>query len=170
MRKKSDKQNGFTIIEVSLVLAVGGLIFLMVFVALPSMQRLARDSQRKEDVTQLMNSIKKFMTNNRQGLPTGSGTVEYTNGNVTSGTWRGFYKTYLGENFNDPSGTRYKLNVETLTESKKQYTYTSTAMDYTMHIEISARCDGEHAVKTENPRKIAIVYRLEGSGVFCDDM
>ena len=33
------KNKGFTIIEVVLVLAIAGLIFAMVFIALPSMQR-----------------------------------------------------------------------------------------------------------------------------------
>ena len=33
------RKNGFTIIEVVLVLAIGGLIFLMVFIALPALQQ-----------------------------------------------------------------------------------------------------------------------------------
>ena len=37
-------KKGFTIIEVVLVLAIAGLIFLMVFVALPALQRGQRDS------------------------------------------------------------------------------------------------------------------------------
>ena len=40
-----DKSNtkGLTIIEVVLVLAIAGLIFLMVFIALPALQRNQRD-------------------------------------------------------------------------------------------------------------------------------
>lgn len=38
---------GFTIIEVVLVLAIAGLIFLMVFIALPALQRGQRDTQRR---------------------------------------------------------------------------------------------------------------------------
>ena len=37
-------KKGFTIIEVVLVLAVAGLIFLMVFLALPALQRAQRDT------------------------------------------------------------------------------------------------------------------------------
>ena len=41
-------KNGFTIIEVVLVLAIAGLIFLMVFIALPALQRSQRDTQKKK--------------------------------------------------------------------------------------------------------------------------
>ena len=41
-----NSKKGFTIIEVVLVLAIGGLIFLMVFIALPALQRSQRDAQR----------------------------------------------------------------------------------------------------------------------------
>ena len=41
----SENKKGFTIIEVVLVLAIAGLIFLMVFLALPALQRSQRDSQ-----------------------------------------------------------------------------------------------------------------------------
>ena len=39
MKQHQAKQEGFTIIEVMLVLAIAALIFLMVFVALPALQR-----------------------------------------------------------------------------------------------------------------------------------
>ena len=47
-RNRSSQAEGFTIIEVVLVLAIAGLIFLMVFVALPALQRSQRDTQRKK--------------------------------------------------------------------------------------------------------------------------
>ena len=53
MLRKNFQKNGFTIIEVVLVLAVAGLIFLMVFLALPALQRSQRDTQRKSDIARL---------------------------------------------------------------------------------------------------------------------
>ncbi|MBP9489769.1 hypothetical protein KBE88_03345, partial [Candidatus Saccharibacteria bacterium] len=44
----------FTIIEVVLVLAIAGLIFLMVFIALPALQRNQRDTQRKNDIARIV--------------------------------------------------------------------------------------------------------------------
>ena len=51
--KKHKLYKGFTIIEVVLVLAIAGLIFLMVFLALPALQRSQRDTQRKNDMARL---------------------------------------------------------------------------------------------------------------------
>ena len=44
-------KKGFTIIEVVLVLAIAGLIFLMVFLALPALQRSQRNQQYKNNVS-----------------------------------------------------------------------------------------------------------------------
>ena len=53
-------KKGFTIIEVVLVLAIAGLIFLMVFVALPALQRGQRDSQRRSDISRFMSQINSY--------------------------------------------------------------------------------------------------------------
>ena len=50
MASNKEQQSGFTIIEVVLVLAIAGLIFLMVFIALPALQKGQRDTQRKRDL------------------------------------------------------------------------------------------------------------------------
>ena len=49
----SSQKPAFTIIEVVLVLAIAGLIFLMVFIALPALQRNQRDTQRKTSLNNL---------------------------------------------------------------------------------------------------------------------
>ena len=53
VRKNFLQERGFTIIEVVLVLAVAGLIFLMIFLALPALQRSQRDTQRKREIASL---------------------------------------------------------------------------------------------------------------------
>lgn len=53
IRWNSKKQEGFTIIEVVLVLAVAGLIFLVVFSAIPRLQASRRDNQIKRDMEAL---------------------------------------------------------------------------------------------------------------------
>lgn len=62
-------KKGFTIIEVVLVLAIAGLIFLMVFLALPALQRSQRDTQRKNDVSRLQAAINDYKSANRGKLP-----------------------------------------------------------------------------------------------------
>ena len=70
MPSKQRKNNkGFTIIEVVLVLAIAGLIFLMVFVAFPALQRSQNDTQRQNDIARLSTQITNFKTNNTNGIP-----------------------------------------------------------------------------------------------------
>ena len=61
-------KKGFTIIEVVLVLAVAGLIFLMVFLALPALQRAQRDAQRKQDLAIVRAAINTYKSNNGGSL------------------------------------------------------------------------------------------------------
>ena len=58
-----NSKQGFTIIEVVLVLAIAGLIFLMVFVALPALQRSQRDTQRRNDMSRVDTSLVQYQTN-----------------------------------------------------------------------------------------------------------
>jgi len=67
MSRQQLKQAGFTIIEVVLVLAIAALIFLMVFIALPALQRSQRDDARKKDVTITASAVQSWQGNNRSG-------------------------------------------------------------------------------------------------------
>lgn len=68
--KIENKNKGFTIIEVVLVLAIAGLIFMMVFIALPAVQRSQRDSARKSDVGVVVSGVSSYTGNNRGAFPT----------------------------------------------------------------------------------------------------
>ena len=62
-------KQGFTIIEVVLVLAIAGLIFLMVFIALPALQRSQRNQQYKRNVSMGVAMLQRYKANNRNQLP-----------------------------------------------------------------------------------------------------
>lgn len=68
--KKTTK--GFTIIEVVLVLAIAGLIFLMVFVALPALRKGQRDTARKNDVSIVSTAVSNYVSANRGSYPDNS--------------------------------------------------------------------------------------------------
>ena len=70
-KDNTNTKKGFTIIEVVLVLAIAGLIFLMVFVALPALQRSQRDTARRNDLARVDTSLVQYQTNN-QGTNDGS--------------------------------------------------------------------------------------------------
>lgn len=59
-------KSGFTIIEVVLVLAIAGLIFFAVFIALPALQRNRRDTQRRQDMARLQDALTRYKANNRK--------------------------------------------------------------------------------------------------------
>lgn len=60
--KKTEK--GFTIIEVALVLAIGALIFLVVFLAVPALQRNQRNDARKRDISNVVEAVSDYNSNN----------------------------------------------------------------------------------------------------------
>lgn len=152
----TQQKKGFTIIEVVLVLAIAGLIFLMVFIALPALQRGQRDSQRNQDLSRAQTAINKYQSNNRGALPT---------------NWVTFRTNYLavgGDAFTDPSGKNYLFvtsgeaapTVKDMTES----TQTTVRIYYTT----GATCGTDGAVTTgQGNRKVALRMVLEGGGVAC---
>lgn len=94
--KNINNKKGFTIIEVVLVLAIAGLIFLMVFVALPSLQRSQRDTQRRQDYANLLAAVESYITNHGGKLPTA---------NSIAGTM-------INSEGKDPSGNPYTVTVQ----------------------------------------------------------
>ena len=70
--KRIENNKGFTIIEVVLVLAIAGLIFLMVFIALPALQAGQRDTARKADVSSVAAAVNSYSSNNRGAFPPNS--------------------------------------------------------------------------------------------------
>lgn len=78
---------GFTIIEVVLVLAIAGLIFLMVFVALPALQAGQRDTARKNDVSTVAAAVNSFSSANKGNFPDSAQLNQYVpnkSGNTTT--------------------------------------------------------------------------------------
>lgn len=97
-----NKTRGFTIIEVVLVLAIAGLIFLVVFLALPALQRGQRDNQRKQDLGKLMSQVVAYQANTQGVLPNGAWNT----------TFKSNYLTVNGS-FADPSsGATYTITQQ----------------------------------------------------------
>ena len=160
MAKNNTKsKKGFTIIEVVLVLAIAGLIFLMVFVALPSLQRSQRDTQRRSDMARLATAIANWQANHDNNLPS-------TAANATS-LLNDYLRQGDGE-FTDPDRGNYTLTITAASSSNisnRPTANTSAIMMFT-----GAQCtDGAPAVKANSPRSYAIIYQLEGSGLYCLD-
>lgn len=198
-RKKVEpiERGGFTIIEVVLVLAVAGLIFLMVFIALPALQRSQRDTQRRENLGAVTKAITNYQTNNNGKLPGNGGVSPYdeeTKKNETKlDTWCTsatpsdsmdsknstagcLIKRYIaGTNdeyntFSDPDGYTYGLKIQNYNETAVNTVRGLSTMDHTIYVFRHARCgDNETAVESKNARDYVVMYLMEGSGMYCQD-
>lgn len=154
-----NNKKGFTIIEVVLVLAIAGLIFLMVFIALPALQRGQRDTQRRDDMSKFLSQVNSYSTNN-------NGRVPAANDDTVKKTGTGFLDSYLKRNdgeFQDPqTGENYDV-IYGVGNNKKGNTKTIVYAT-------QAECNGEDIVtKSGATRSVAIQIELEGSGYFCQD-
>lgn len=145
---QTNKEKGFTIIEVVLVLAIAGLIFLMVFIALPALQRNQRDTQRKNDLSRVQTAVQNYQSNNRNRLPTFD--AAFISSYLTSG----------GDTFTDPNGNNYTFHAGS---NPTTFNTTSAQIYYT----IGAVCDGEQVATGKGNQKVALQYKLEGGGVAC---
>ncbi len=129
----SQTKAGFTIIEVVLVLAIAGLIFLMVFVALPALQRSQRDTQRRNDMSRVDTSLVQYQTNhsnltdnlpnpgNESSVWQASSDNTFGKDGCGSNIACQFIRDYMNtgssendgkaNNFADPNGTPYSLVI-----------------------------------------------------------
>jgi len=174
--KKMKRKNGFTIIEVVLVLAIAGLIFLMVFIALPALQRSQRDTQRKDDIARAQTALNSFMSNNRGRVPDRNGW-----GSCVAGSATGFCERYLlvgGDVFEDPDGTSYEFVATRQDETPQAQpgtggvggealSWSNTDDRHKIFVYGHATWDGEEAVRASGARNIAFRYALEGGSVIC---
>jgi prepilin-type N-terminal cleavage/methylation domain-containing protein len=67
---KQKREQGFTIIEVLIVLAIAALIFLIVFLAVPALNRSSHNNAIKHDAANVLSAIQTFESNNNGQLPT----------------------------------------------------------------------------------------------------
>lgn len=69
LSKLSRSNKGFTIIEVLIVMAIAGLIMLIVFLAVPALQRNSRNTSFRQEASQLLSAVAEFASNKNGSLP-----------------------------------------------------------------------------------------------------
>lgn len=189
-------KKGFTIIEVVLVLAIAGLIFLMVFIALPALQRTQRNTQREDDMARVISAVNDFQTNN-------NGKTPFNISPMTTTTLSNFVTRYLdsectgtqsnasitnftscGAQFLDPDGQPYqikyvgevgtgsdKIKADTITSYlKKDTNSTAATFDHVFYGFTNAGCGDEGVVVAgTGVRQVAIFFVEEGGAIACND-
>jgi len=148
VQKLEKRQKGFTIIEVMIVLAIAGLILLIVFLAVPALQRSSRNTRRRSDISAILGAVSEYTNNNGGSLPAASGNfnTQFANANPTLGYYtiaanvKWVYQTSATAVADPASGDKV------------------TVANY-------AKCSGNAAVAAgANARTVVAVYDAEGSG------
>lgn len=77
MKRLSRDSRGFTITEMMIVLAIAGMILLIIFEAIPALQRSSRNNQRRQDVQTMLAAVSHYELNDSGNFPLscGSGAV-----------------------------------------------------------------------------------------------
>lgn len=143
MLKNSKSQKGFTIIEVLIVLAIAGLILLIVFLAVPALQRNSRNTSIKNDVQNVLGGVAEFQAANNGRLPTaigGTGTINYTS-------------TVAGSN-----STSIDVQGSTVVTSNTAAPAAAAPALGTIAVSIGFKCSG-----TASSRSVAALYSIETS-------
>ncbi len=163
------KASGFTIIEVIIVLAIAGLIMVVVFIAVPQLQRNQRNNAREAVVNRVATEANNYASNNTGNIPTADANA--TTG--FSGTAGGFYTRYIANNaaqFNDPStGAIMTFTADTIANVNTALAAAATPSS-TVYYSVGAVCNGETVTATgASARNFAIANRMEGGSVHCVD-
>lgn len=171
--KKTDinSKKGFTIIEVVLVLAIAGLIFLMVFVAYPALRRNQSDTARRNDLSRFISQLAQYKTNNRKTPQDVDSLVAFVNGYLDgdlkkkdeSITEDANTKDISG--FQDPDGEAYQIQYEGKYTNQDRMA-TVTDVNHIVYYYTYATCEGEHLKTSPGKNDVAIVYRTE-NGIYC---
>ena len=145
--RQSKKDQGFTIIEVLIVLAIAGLILLIVFLAVPALQRNSRNTQRKDDVSRIGSAVQEYVNNNNGAKPTSTNNAAVQ----------------------DLLGTlAYYDSTKVTVAGDATTTVTNGTTIDTVNIYTGGKCatmtGGMGAVAASSARQVAIVYSTETGG------
>ncbi len=142
--KQRKEEKGFTIIEVLIVLAIAGLILLIVFLAVPALQRNARNTSRKNDVARVGGAATEFLSNNGGTLPGNNATdIAALNNSI------GKMSEYVASDLKVAPGAQSAL--------------TNTDLS-TVRISTGAKCGTGGATVAGTSRQMAVQYMVETSG------
>lgn len=150
---KKPKESGFTIVEVMIVLAIAGLVILIVFLAVPALQRNSRNAQRNNDIASIGGALAEYSSNTNGALPA-SNVVFHAS--VKPNVKLGFY---------DDSNT---TTVQFIPQATPTAAAGPAATDVdTVDIVTNAKCNaaGTAAVAAgASRRSVVALYRVETGG------
>jgi prepilin-type N-terminal cleavage/methylation domain-containing protein len=156
--RQPKREKGFTIIEVLIVLAIAGLILLVVFLAVPALQRNSRNTQRTTDAGNVLSAISEYVGNNNGQLPANGG----TSGSGSSLTIGASGSNTIPVNLGYYTATN--VSISTFASGNTNTTTTDTAVIMKAAV-CSTTTAGDPA--SGSTRAVVILYTLETSSKQC---
>lgn len=153
---------GFTIIEVLIVLAIAGLILLIVFLAVPNLERNSRNTQRKNDVQSILGAVSEYESNNAGSLPaTGADSATLSGSTLTIGA-SGAAQATANLGYYNTSGA---VSIVPCGATSVGSSCSGLTAPDTDHVEIveGAACGTDNTPVGASARSIAAYYKIENA-------
>lgn len=145
---KTKREEGFTIIEVLIVLAIAGLIILIVFLAVPALQRNSRNTAVKNDASKVGGIVQELINNNNGQIPTGAMPPQLQVANAS-------YSRMADPNWNIPTSRAFQALPNPLVRD-------------TAYVRSSSRCaaggGGQIGTTGGTVRDVTVTYLIESPG------
>ncbi len=151
------REQGFTLIEVMIVLAIAGLILLVVFLAVPALQRNARNTTRREDAGNILAAVNEYVSVNNGSLPTG---VSGSGGTLTVGSGSGVNTVPVTMGYYTYSATNITVS------GQGTYGTTNNTTTDTIAIVTGATCNGNDPA-VGSARAVVILFTVEPTAKQC---
>ncbi len=158
MKKLLKNEKGFTIIEVMIVLVIAAVILLIVFLAVPALQRNSRNTQRKNDVARVLAAIGEYMSNKNGAYPTvicnsGDSTTVTVGGGSCATPTDAVTASVSGQFSVAPTIAGFSGSPTATADQLKVYT--------------GAGCTGGTTIGSGTGRSVAILYIIENNVTQC---
>ena len=155
---KLRRNSGFTIIEVALVLAIAGLIFLVVFLALPALQNSQKDTAARQMVGQIASSVRNYQADNGGAMPVTAADIANCG---TFFVWvPSVFLNYLDRQ-SKSAGISFQLN-------RTRYGV-GTIYHVDIYVDNGCVTPGNTTLAVK-PGSYAIVTKLSGGNYYCQDI
>lgn len=157
--QKVKNREGFTIIEVVLVLAIAALIFLMVFIALPALQRNQRDTARKTVLGKVASAVTSYQSNHRGTQPASGSTLNgYLDGTVSGSDTK-------------IESDEYTVKVNPRGTGALADGGTGSASTTIVQVVTAAKCNSANQIAQGTSRAAAVIIQLEnGNDYICQEV
>lgn len=161
-RTKSSSSRGFTIVEVMFVLAIAGMIMLIVFLAVPALQRNARNTQRKSDASRVAAALTDFVSNSNGALPS-LGTAWATDCDTVVKDAGKLGAANVTLKCGPSDGSAANSNFLSATPAGKITTPLTANRDAFL-LDEKAVCSSPGTTTSGQSRQMALLYTVEGGG------